>query len=93
MHNCETCAMLRKHYPTDAHLHPMHSTGCAHCGARLIQRVQRTFKTWPESRRREKCRRTLAEWMATGHAESELRALAKAGAWAVAPEPPVKGKN
>lgn len=39
--------------------------------------------------RRDRCRQALADWMALGHSETQLRALAKATAWAVAPAPGV----
>ena len=61
----------------------MHCPTCIQCGARLIQKLQRLYQLTTEQRR-DRCRQALADWMAQGHGEQELRALAKATAWAVA---------
>ena len=62
----------------------MHDEGCIHCGARAIQRIQRLFAIGTEAKR-ERSRRALAVWMAMGHDEARLRALAKAPEWALEP--------
>ena len=83
---CDVCAVLRKHYRNDPQLHRMHCPACAHCGARLIQKIQR-WSQLPRPQVQAACRQVLADWLACGHCESEIRALAKAGAWAVASAP------
>ena len=62
----------------------MHDEGCIFCGARAIQRIQRLFAIGTEAKR-ERSRSTLAAWMAMGHDEARLRALAKAPEWALEP--------
>ena len=81
---CTDCATIRKHYAHDPQAYRMHSRACLHCGARLIQKMQRLYQLTPEQRR-DRRRETLAAWMAQGHDEQQLRALAK-GAWAVQTE-------
>ena len=56
-------------------LYALHCPKCIYCGARAIQRIQKLQITADEKRSR--CRQVLADWMAHGHSESELRALAK----------------
>ena len=80
---CQPCATIRKHYRNDPQLYRMHCPTCIQCGARLIQKLQRLYQLTQEQRR-DRCRQALADWMAQGHSEKELRALAKAAAWAVA---------
>lgn len=80
---CDVCQTLRKHYRHDPQLYRMHCPTCIQCGARLIQKLQRLYQLTAEQRR-DRCRQVLADWMAQGHSEKELRALAKATAWAVA---------
>ncbi len=80
---CDVCATIRKHYPGDPQAHRMHCPTCIQCGARLIQKLQRLYQLTTEQRR-DRCRQALADWMAQGHSEPELRALAKQTAWAVA---------
>lgn len=48
---------------------------CLYCGARLIARLQVMQR--PRSEITERCRKVLADWMAMGHDEQQLRALAK----------------
>ena len=81
---CQPCAVIQKHYRNDPQLYRMHCPTCIQCGARLIQKLQRLYQLTQEQRR-DRCREALADWMAQGHGEGELRALAKATAWAVAP--------
>lgn len=81
---CDVCSVVRKHYPRDPQVHRQHCLKCVYCGARLIQKLQRVFVLAPPVRR-EKSRVALSDWMALGHSEARLRALAKATVWAVAP--------
>ena len=80
--SCQPCAVIHRHYPKDPQAYRMHCLGCVHCGARLIQKMQRLFALAPDVRR-ARSRQALDDWMAHGHSEQQLRALAK-GAWAVA---------
>ena len=80
---CQPCQTIQKHYRNDPHLYRQHCPTCIQCGARLIQKLQRLYQLTAEQRR-DGCREALADWMAQGHSEKELRALAKATAWAVA---------
>ena len=79
---CTDCATIRKHFTRDPQLYRMHDEGCVHCGARLIQKIQRLGQLTAEQRR-DRSRDALAAWMCQGHDEQQLRKLAK-GAWAVA---------
>lgn len=81
---CDVCSVVRKHFPRDAQAYRMRCPACVHCGARLIQKMQSVFALSPPARR-EKSRAVLADWMAHGHSEADLRRLAQSGAWAVAP--------
>lgn len=84
MRDCDVCAVVRRYYPKDPQLHRMHCPACVHCGARLIQKHQRQQGLTP-AQRQDRSRAALSDWMACGHAEAQLRSLAKATAWAVAP--------
>ena len=80
---CTDCATIRKHFTRDPQVYRMHSRACLHCGARLIQKMQRLYQLTAEQRR-DRSRDALAAWMCQGHDEQQLRKLAK-GAWAVQP--------
>lgn len=67
---CKPCQTSREG-PT----HAFHSLGCVFCGARSIQRIQR-FQI-PQEQKVARCRSALAAWVAQGHAEVEIRRLAK----------------
>lgn len=58
--------------------------GCAFCAARRIQYIQRTLKL-PPTDTRDRCRKALAQALELGLDEKEIRATAKASAWALAP--------
>ena len=58
--------------------------GCLHCAARRIQYLQRTLRLG-ESATRERCRAALAQAMALGLPELEIRRMAKLAAWQLAP--------
>ena len=79
---CECCQQARAR--PDPGSYRMHNEGCIHCGARAIQRIQRLFAIGTDAKR-ERSRSTLAVWMAMGHDEARLRALAKAPEWALEP--------
>lgn len=53
----------------------MFNPACLHCGARLIQRLGKMQRPKDEITARR--RKVLADWMAMGHSEADLRALAK----------------
>jgi hypothetical protein len=65
----------------------MFDPACIYCGARLIQRIGKVGNTNAEITQRRRV--VLADWMALGHDEAEMRELAKAAAMAV--EPAMKG--
>lgn len=51
------------------------SPSCIYCGARLIWLVQRLRRGKTETA--DRCRAILADWVAHGHSEAEIRRLAK----------------
>ena len=57
--------------------------GCLHCAARRIQFIQRTLRLAP-SVTRDRCRAALADAVANGLPEQEIRAMAKKPEWQVA---------
>ncbi len=54
--------------------------GCLHCAARRIQYLQRTLRLGAEETR-NRCRKALADAMALGLPELEIRRMAKLAAW------------
>ena len=54
--------------------------GCLHCAARRIQFLQRTLRLAP-SVKRDRCRAALADAVALGLPEQEIRAMAKRPEW------------
>ena len=58
---------------------------CLHCAARRIQYLQRTLRLG-ESATRDRCRAALAQAMALGLPEVEIRRMAKLPEWQVEPE-------
>ena len=58
--------------------------GCLHCAARRIQYLQRTLRLGAEETR-ARCRKALADAMALGLPELEIRRMAKLAAWQLAP--------
>ncbi len=83
---CEECQAARQ-FPG----HNRHDLKCLHCGARLIQAIQRlrplpTVEETTAAQIKRRCRTVLTDWVAYGHDEQQLRALAKGG-MAVEPEP------
>ena len=57
---------------------------CLHCAARRIQYIQRTLRLG-ESATKGRCRVALAQAMALGLPELEIRRMAKLAAWQLAP--------
>lgn len=70
-------------------MYPYFDVKCLHCGARLIQRLGKLPRPRDEITARR--RKVLADWVAYGHAEADLRELTK-GALALAPEPEKRGR-
>ena len=81
---CDCCNAAK-----EAPAHAWFDPACLHCGARLIQRLGKLPRPRDEITARR--RKVLADWVAYGHAEADLRELAK-GALALAPEPEKRGR-
>ena len=64
--------------------HPFFADYCLHCAARRIQFIQRSLNLAPDAIR-TRCRTALAQAMALGLPEPEIRRMAKLAAWQVAP--------
>ena len=60
--------------------HRFFAEGCLHCAARRIQFIQRTLRLAP-SVTRDRCRAALADAVANGLPEQEIRAMAKKPEW------------
>ena len=75
------------HCCNDARDAPQHhrffAEGCLHCAARRIQFIQRSLNMAPDAIR-TRCRTALAQAMALGLPEQEIRAMAKLPEWQVA---------
>jgi predicted nucleic acid-binding Zn-ribbon protein len=73
---CVTC--------TEASDAPQHhrffAEGCLHCAARRIQFIQRRLNLAPDAIR-NRCRTALAQAMALGLPEAQIRAMAKKTEW------------
>jgi hypothetical protein len=64
---------------------------CAFCGGRLIRQIGKLQR--PREELTERRKRVLADWVAYGHSETDLRALAKSGpAFPPVPEAPKRGR-
>lgn len=72
------------HCCNDAREAPQHhrffAEGCLHCAARRIQFIQRRLNLAPDAIR-TRCRTALAQAMALGLPEQEIRAMAKQPEW------------
>ena len=72
------------HYCNHARDAPQHhrffAEGCLHCAARRIQFIQRRLNLAPDDKR-NRCRTALADAMALGLPEQEIRAMAKKPEW------------
>ena len=77
---CEACNEARP-YPAS---YRMFAEGCLHCAARRIQYLQRTLRLG-ESATKDRCRVALAQAMALGLPELEIRRMAKLAEWQLAP--------
>ena len=60
--------------------HRFFAEGCLHCAARRIQYIQRRLNLAPDDKR-NRCRTALADAMALGLPEQEIRAMAKRPEW------------
>lgn len=80
---CTQCKAISVHQ-CDPAKKSMFNPACLWCGARQIQYIQRMLVIGRDAKAKE-CRGVLERWMELGHSETELRNLAKQGAWAVAP--------
>ena len=78
---CECCDEARE----APQQHQMFADGCLYCAARRIQYLQRTLRLG-ESATRDRCRAALAQAMALGLPEVEIRRMAKLPEWQVEPE-------
>ncbi len=76
---CQDCTAARE----TQNKWPYFDPRCLWCGARLINRIGR-LKGRTDAELTQRRRSVLADWMAAGHAEVELRELAR-GPMAVAP--------
>lgn len=79
---CPECATVRTH----GSLGRVSVTcpKCIYCAARRIQFIQRVMKVSKDDKVK-RCREALKEAMDWGHAEAEVRRLAKLTNWAVEP--------
>ena len=60
--------------------HRFFAEGCLHCAARRIQFSQRRLNLAPDVKR-NRCRTALADAMALGLPEAQIRAMAKKPEW------------
>lgn len=76
---CDCCAKKRES-PTFSD----HCLTCLYCGARLIQGIQKL----PINREAKitRCRKVLADWVAWGHRDAEIRKLASMREMPLEPE-------
>lgn len=75
---CDCCDKARE-WPG----YRMYSPACLYCGARLIQAIGRL--SIPVTQVQQRRRAVLSDWIAHGHAEAQLRALAACQALAIGP--------
>ncbi len=73
---CHCCNDAR----TDPASYRFFAEGCLHCAARRIQYLQRRLNLAPDDKR-NRCRTALADAMALGLPEQEIRAMAKLAEW------------
>lgn len=64
--------------------HRFFAEGCLYCAARRIQFIQRTLRLGP-TETRDRCRTALAQAVALGLPDPEIRRMAKLAAWQLAP--------
>ena len=78
-----TCRVCTEASDAPQH-HRFFAAGCIHCAARRIQYIQRRLPLPPDDKR-NRCRKALADAMALGLSEPEIRRMAKLAEWQVAP--------
>ena len=78
-----TCQVCTEASDAPQH-HRVFADYCLHCAARRIQFIQRRLNLAPDDKR-NRCRKALADAMALGLPELEIRRMAKLAAWQVAP--------
>jgi len=83
--NCTDCTATR-----EAPAWPMHNPACIFCGSRLIQKIGKYPVAISEATERRRV--VLADWVAAGHNEAQLRALCK-GPLAIEPIEKAKVKT
>ena len=74
-----TCRVCTEASDAPQH-HIFFAEGCIHCAARRIQFIQRRLNLAPDDKR-NRCRTALADAMALGLPEQEIRAMAKRPEW------------
>lgn len=74
-----TCRVCTEASDAPQH-HRFFAEGCIHCAARRIQFIQRRLNLSPDAIR-TRCRTALADAMALGLPEQEIRAMAKKTEW------------
>ena len=67
---CQNCNTARQHSD-----YRMFTPACIYCGARLIQRIG--LLPIPASECSERRSKVLADWVAHGHSEKQIRELVK----------------
>lgn len=77
-----TCRVCTEASDAPQH-HRFFAEGCIHCAARRIQFIQRSLSLAP-SVTRDRCRAALADAVANGLDEMEIRRMAKLAEWQVA---------
>ena len=77
--HCDLCQAIQS--GADPALRNQFNPACLHCGARQIQYIQRVLQIGREAKA-QRCREALSRSMEFGHAETEIRRLAKLAAWA-----------
>ena len=77
---CTTCNEARP----DPASYRFFAEGCLYCAARRIQYIQRRLPIAPDDKR-NRCRKALADAMALGLPEPEIRRMAKLAEWQLAP--------
>ena len=78
---CHCCNAARP----DPASYRLFAEGCLHCAARRIQFIQRRLNLAQDDKR-NRCRAALADAMALGLPEQEIRAMAKLAEWQVTPQ-------
>lgn len=79
--SCHCCQEARE----APQFHRFFAEGCLYCAARRIQFIQRTLRLGP-TETRDRCRTALAQAIALGLPEPEIRRMAKLAAWQLAPQ-------